>query len=244
LVMRQNARTISIYASLAKTQLMKITENNAKTGIDFEKWGDKCDPAKTEPHYLGRVLCLGGYDHTFKKHGRPPVWKMETIEELMLAVSQPYYPPAEEAKKRGCAEALCFDAPSKSPFKNGITDRDRARRKLQHRLKQQAAEMEREALVIKNKGFKPCRYKACKGRAHGAYGEKCPIASGRGKTGGKNGTGASKARKGAKNGRSKGGPKKRTQTAARLKAGEIKIKTNEIQTVDPFAYYQHKINKR
>jgi len=238
--MRQNAETISIYASLAKTQLMKqISENNAKSGIDFEKW-DTCDPAKTEPHYLGRVLCLGGYDHTLKKNGRWPVWKMETIDELILAVSQPYYPPAEESKKRGYSEKLCFDNVSKV---KGISDRDRARHKLQHRLKTQNAEREREALVIKNKGFKPCRYKACKGRAHGAYNEKCPIASGRGKTGGKSGTGASKARKGSQNGRSKGGPKPLTQISARLKAGEIQIKTGEIQTPDPFAYYQDKINR-
>ena len=220
---------------------MKISENNAKTGIDFEKW-DMCDPAETEPHYLGRVLCLGAWDHTFKKNGRRPVWRRETIEELMLAVSQPYYDPAQEVIDRGWSEMskpLAFDHVSKC---KGISDRDRMKVRLQHRLKQQAAEREREALVIKNKGFKPCRYKACKGRAHGAYNEKCPIASGRGKTGGKNGTGASKARKGAENGRSKGGPKKRTQTAAKLKAGEIKIKTGEIKPLDPFAYYQDKIN--
>lgn len=221
---------------------MKISENNAKTGIDFERWGHRCDPAKTEPHYLGRVLCLGGYEHILKANDRPPVWKMETIEELMQAVAQPYYEPAQEVIDRGWDETckpLAFDHVSKV---KGISDRDRARRKLQHRLKQQAAEKEREALLISNRGFKPCRYKACKGRAHGAYGEKCPIASGRGKTGGKNGTGESKARKGAKNGRSKGGPKKLKQTAARLKAGEIKIKTGEIKPLDPFAYYQDKIN--
>jgi hypothetical protein len=32
---------------------------------------------------------------------------------------------------------------------------------------------------------KPCRYKACKGRNHALHGEKCPVASARGKTGGK-----------------------------------------------------------
>ena len=47
---------------------------------------------------------------------------------------------------------------------------------------------------------KPCRYKACKGRNHKAHGEKCPVASSRGKTGGKSGTGESKQRLGSTNG--------------------------------------------
>ena len=47
---------------------------------------------------------------------------------------------------------------------------------------------------------KPCRYKACKGRNHALHGEKCPIASARGKTGGKNGLGDSKKRLGESNG--------------------------------------------
>ncbi|MAR83266.1 MAG: hypothetical protein CMF55_00525 [Legionellales bacterium] len=47
---------------------------------------------------------------------------------------------------------------------------------------------------------KPCRYKACKGRNHKAHGEKCPVASARGKTGGKNGEGESKQRLGSTNG--------------------------------------------
>ena len=47
---------------------------------------------------------------------------------------------------------------------------------------------------------KPCRYKACKGRNHKHHGEKCPIASNRGKTGGKNGLGDSKKRLGDTNG--------------------------------------------
>lgn len=48
---------------------------------------------------------------------------------------------------------------------------------------------------------KPCRYKACKGRDHKAHGEKCPVASARGKTGGTNGLGDVKARVGSLNGR-------------------------------------------
>jgi hypothetical protein len=48
--------------------------------------------------------------------------------------------------------------------------------------------------------MKPCRYKACKGRSHKAYGEKCPIASARGKTGGEMGEGESKQRLGSENG--------------------------------------------
>ena len=51
---------------------------------------------------------------------------------------------------------------------------------------------------------KPCRYKACKGRNHKAHGEKCPVASARGKTGGKNGDGDSKRRLGDTNGKYKG----------------------------------------
>tara|TARA_B100000900_G_scaffold411773_2_gene432149 strand:+ start:1250 stop:1891 length:642 start_codon:yes stop_codon:yes gene_type:complete len=48
---------------------------------------------------------------------------------------------------------------------------------------------------------KPCRYKACKGRNHKLHGEKCPIASTRGKKGGKAGEGDSKRRTGESNGR-------------------------------------------
>ncbi len=48
---------------------------------------------------------------------------------------------------------------------------------------------------------KPCRYKACKGANHKALGEKCPVASARGKTGGKAGEGESKRRTGESNGR-------------------------------------------
>lgn len=48
--------------------------------------------------------------------------------------------------------------------------------------------------------MKPCRYKACKGRSHKAHGEKCPIASARGKTGGEMGEGESKQRLGSENG--------------------------------------------
>ena len=47
---------------------------------------------------------------------------------------------------------------------------------------------------------KPCRYKACKGRNHKLHGEKCPVASARGKTGGLNGDGEAKQRLGSTNG--------------------------------------------
>jgi len=47
---------------------------------------------------------------------------------------------------------------------------------------------------------KPCRYKKCKGRSHKAHGEKCPIASARGKTGGEMGEGENKQRLGSENG--------------------------------------------
>ena len=50
---------------------------------------------------------------------------------------------------------------------------------------------------------KPCRYKACEGRIHAHYNEKCPVASSRGSTGGKT-TGPSKSRKGKDNGNFKG----------------------------------------
>ena len=210
---------------------------------------------KTEDGYfrmLGRVKCFGGWDDTFKQNGRKPLWREITDDELKMAIDQPFYDPAEEAKDRGWGEpcAWCFDFKSLSPFKNGITDRDRARRKLQHRLKMKAAEIERMTLVVSNKGFKPCRMRACNGRAHKAHidpatgkPEKCPVMSGLGKKGGKSGTGANKARNGDKNGRSKGGKRARTQTAARLKAGDITIQTGPVETTDPFAYYQHKINR-
>ena len=217
---------------------MSETQNEEIKLGQYDYYDYQSDWVRGESFYLwGRVKCYGGYNEWGE-------WESITLDELKLVVDQPYYDPEEEAKDCGYdrPSALCFDFKSLAITKNGITDRDRMRRKLQWRLKKRAERRRKEALAISNKGFKPCRYKACKGRAHGAYGEKCPIASGRGKIGGKNGTGASKARKGAKNGRSKGGPKKRTQTAARLKAGEIKIKTGEIQTVDPFAYYQDKIN--
>ena len=55
---------------------------------------------------------------------------------------------------------------------------------------------------------KPCRYKACKGRNHALHGEKCPVASARGKTGGKSGEGDSKRRVGEANGRYIDGRKK------------------------------------
>ena len=71
---------------------------------------------------------------------------------------------------------------------------------------------------------KPCRYKACKGRNHKLHGEKCPIASARGKTGGKAGEGDSKRRTGESNGRYIDGrapiraPK--TQTQKIMEAGQ------------------------
>ena len=179
-----------------------MTTKPDPTGINFEKWGIDPD-RKNEGIFWGRVQCFGGWDHTFQSNERPPVWQNETDDELKMAIEQPYYPPAQEAEDFQIPEPLCFDAPSRSPFKNGITDRDRLRRKLQHRLKRKAAERERVALLISNKGFKPCRMKACNGRAHGAYGEKCPVRAAAGKKGGKSGTGASKARTGDNNGRTK-----------------------------------------
>ena len=47
-------------------------------------------------------------------------------------------------------------------------------------------------------GLFPCRYKKCKGVVHKG---KCPVASARGKKGGRNGNGESKQRLGAENGR-------------------------------------------
>lgn len=48
---------------------------------------------------------------------------------------------------------------------------------------------------------KPCRYKACEGRIHAHHNEKCPVASARGSTGGKAGTGDVKARRKEENGK-------------------------------------------
>ena len=58
-------------------------------------------------------------------------------------------------------------------------------------------------LMTTTKTYKPCRYKACKGRIHGP-GEKCPVASARGSRGGKAGTGDAKARRKEENGKFSG----------------------------------------
>ena len=71
---------------------------------------------------------------------------------------------------------------------------------------------------------KPCRYKACKGVNHKALGEKCPVASARGKTGGKAGEGDSKRRVGQSNGRYIDGRApiraSKTQTQKIMEAGQ------------------------
>ena len=181
-------------------------------------------PTCANATFRGKIRCVGGFDHTFKKNGRPPIWEDCTDDELKLCIDQP---PHED-----------YDEKSKSPFKTPMSERDRDRRKLQHRLKRKAAEL----TLVANKGRKPCRMKACGGVTH-APGEKCPTMSALGRKGGKGGTGASKARNGAENGRSKGGPKKRSQISARLKAGEIKLKTSEVKAQDPFDYYRKNLDK-
>jgi hypothetical protein len=178
-------------------------------------------PTCANATFRGKIRCVGGFDHTFKRNGRGPIWEDCNDDELKFCIDQPHDP--EDYDKKNL---------------RGICDRDRDRRKLQNRLKRKAAEL----TLVANKGKKPCRMKACGGVTH-AHGEKCPTMAALGKRGGKGGTGASKARKGAKNGRSKGGPKKRTQTAARLKSGEIKIQTGPVETTDPFDYYRKNLDK-
>ena len=198
---------------------------------------EKLERAKNNPTTLGNVICYGGIE--ILKDGRESfVWA--TDDELKLAIDQPFIEPTD---------AFGFDYRSKNPMKtNPLSERDRMRLMLQKRLKRKAAEQQ---LKIHN-GKKPCRMKACGGVTH-AQGEKCPTMAALGKRGGKSGTGASKARKGDKNGRTKRrqccgsmyrSPHALTCKKAKptLRKDRIKIETGPIETRDPFAYYQSKIN--
>ena len=117
----------------------------------------------------------------------PCIWNRETQEwdECTLEESQ------------ASPDGFDYRSPYSSPS-HARSDRDRVRFELESRIKQQA--LNRNILI--NQGHKPCRYKACNGRSHTAHGEKCPISSARGSTGGSK-KGATKARKGNKNGRAK-----------------------------------------
>ena len=77
---------------------------------------------------------------------------------------------------------------------------------------------------------KPCRYKACKGRNHALHGEKCPIASARGKTGGKSGEGDSKRRIGEANGRYIDGRKNTLKEARLLRKQQKRAYSNRYNT--------------
>ena len=86
---------------------------------------------------------------------------------------------------------------------------------------------------------KPCRYKACKGRNHALHGEKCPIASARGKTGGKSGEGDSKRRVGEANGRYIDGRKKavKRQLISQVVVGQKSSKTTrEVLNINPISW--------
>ena len=178
----------------------RVFENSDPASCEHPHYGCKekefCYTCANNNHQVwGRVRAIGGYD----EFGR---WQSITLDELKIIVDQPYYDPAEEARDKGWGEpsAWCFDFKSLSPWKNGITDRDRARKKLQHRLKMRAAQ--REKMLIKESGGKKCRMKACNGAIH-LPGEKCPTMAALGRKGGKAGKGDSKARTGDKNGRTK-----------------------------------------
>ena len=77
---------------------------------------------------------------------------------------------------------------------------------------------------------KPCRYKACKGRNHALHGEKCPVASARGKTGGKSGEGDSKKRNGEANGRYIDGRKNALKEARLLRKQQKRAYSNRYNT--------------
>ena len=86
---------------------------------------------------------------------------------------------------------------------------------------------------------KPCRYKACKGRNHALHGEKCPVASARGKTGGKSGEGDSKRRVGEANGRYIDGRKNavKRQLISQVVVGQkIGKTTREILNINPITW--------
>jgi len=86
---------------------------------------------------------------------------------------------------------------------------------------------------------KPCRYKACKGRNHALHGEKCPVASARGKTGGKSGEGDSKRRVGEANGRYIDGRKNavKRQLISQVVVGQKIGKTaREILNINPITW--------
>ena len=83
---------------------------------------------------------------------------------------------------------------------------------------------------------KPCRYKACKGRIHAHHNEKCPVASARGSTGGKSGSGDQKARDGDQNGRFTGlrpcgCPKRQHLPTCSLAFSRGPVSFREIKTV-------------
>ena len=175
-----------------------------------------CGTDMQEPRIIGRVLCYGeddvlvrnGYFWNGKEQEyyevRHPV--SATDDELRLAIEQPpCFWNCDTQQWELCSQEKSendldgFDYRSKNPFKiNPRSPRDIVRFELTSRIKMQ--DKMRQTLI--NKGHKPCRYKACNGRAHGAFGEKCPISAARGSSGGSK-TGASKARKGNQNGRAK-----------------------------------------
>jgi len=97
------------------------------------------------------------------------------------------------AARRGMSEGIKYSSRSLG----GSTTQYRRLCRLAG-IKVEVTKVEPEAPIIYS--GKPCRYKKCKGRNHKAHGEKCPIASARGKTGGHSGEGESKQRLGSTNG--------------------------------------------
>ena len=148
---------------------------------------EKLNAAKKNHAMLGNIKCYGEIQ---KVHGRKDCFVWASDDELKMAIDQPFIE---------TNDVFGFDYKSTNPLKtNPFSERDRCVWMLQNRLKRKA-----EALNLKiHNGKKPCRMKACGGVTH-AQDEKCPTMAALGKRGGKSGTGASKARKGDNNGRTK-----------------------------------------
>ena len=192
----------------------------AKTISEVSPSGDM----REQTRIIGRVVCYGEKDVVVRngftrwvdvdalnrgEFHEPKYYEVKrdltaSDDELRLAIAQP--PCVWNRETQEWDECSIEESQSnvdgfdyrKSSLNHARSDRDIVRFELESRIKQQA--LNRNILI--NQGHKPCRYKACNGRSHTAHGEKCPVSSARGSTGGSK-KGASKARKGNSNGRAK-----------------------------------------
>jgi len=195
-----NMREQSFYPEITET-IGRVKCYGAKDvlmKVGFKRWRDvdhmnEINAGKSEffavPQYWETRMDEGATDDELRRAVEQPpcVYDYDThqYEECTLEESQ--------------SNVNGFDYRSPNPFKtNPKSERDRVRWRLERRIKRQA----QIRTTLLNKGHKPCRYKACNGRSHTAHGEKCPISSARGSSGGLK-KGACKARKGNSNGRAK-----------------------------------------